>query len=139
MKYKATLPLVLLLLVIVQMSGELCMAQCEGMGTGMKTHACGMHGMAQGHCALCKHASANGNGISIAPSTPITCSGQACNSVLGLVQNRSDLGFESLVSPVSINILAPPIQDRARVSQFRDVRSTKSILPFDPLISTLRI
>jgi hypothetical protein len=135
--YKATLPLVLLLLVAGQMSAEFCMARCEGMGTGMMTHACGTPGMAQGHCPMCKHASANG--ISIASSVPITCSGQACNSVLGLVQNRSDLGFESLVSPVSINILAPPIQDRARVSQFREVRSTKSILPFDPLISTLRI
>lgn len=135
--YKATLPMLLLLLVAGQMSAEFCMAQCEGMGTGMMTPSCGMHGMAQGHCPMCKHASANG--ISIASSAPITCSGQACNSVLGLVQNRSDLRFESLVSPVSINILAPPIQDRARVSQFRDVRSTKSILPFAPLISTLRI
>jgi len=133
--YKATLPLLLLLLVAGQMSGGLCMTRCDGMAT--MARSCGMSGMAQGHCPMCKHASANG--ISIASSAPITCSGQACNSVLGLVQNRSDLGFESLVSPVSINILAPPIQDRARVSQFRDVRSTKSILPFDPLISTLRI
>jgi hypothetical protein len=135
--YKATLPLLLLLLVIGQMSGELCMARCEGIGTGMMAHACGIPGMAQGHCPMCKHASANG--ISIASSAPITCSGQACNSVLGLVQNRSDLGFESLVSPVSINILAPPIQGGARAAQFRSAQSTKSILPFDPLISTLRI
>lgn len=137
MRYKATLPLLLLLLVAGQMSAEFCMAQCEGMGTGMMTHACGTPGMAQGHCPICKHASANS--ISIASSVPITCSGQACNSILGLVQNRSDLGFEPLVSPVSIKILAPPIQDGARAAQFRDVRSTESILPFDPLISTLRI
>jgi hypothetical protein len=136
-RYKATLPVVLLLLVIGQMSGELCMARCEGMGTGLMTHACGMHGMAQIHCALCKHTS--DKRASNALSAPETCSGQACNSVLGLVQNRSDLGFESLVSPGSINILAPPIEERARAAQFRDVRSTKSILPFDPLISTLRI
>jgi len=136
-KYKATLPVVLLLLVIGQMSGELCMAQCEGMGTGMMTHPCGMHGMAQSHCALCKHSSDKraSNTLSVHEN----CSGLACNSVLGLVQNRSDLGFESLVSPVSINVLAPPIRDGARAAQFRDVRSTKSILPFDPLISTLRI
>lgn len=137
MKHKATLPLLLLLLVAGQMSAEFCMAQCEGMSTGMMAHACGMHGMAHAHCAWCKHASDKRASNTL--SAHETCSGQACNSVLGLVQNRSDLGFESLVSPVSINILAPPIQDGARAAQFRDVRSTKSILPFDPLMSTLRI
>ena len=127
--------MVLLLLVIGQMSAEFCMAQCEGMR--MTGPACTMHSMANGHCPMCKHASANG--ISIASSAPITCSGQVCNSVLELVQNRSALGLEPLVSLVSIDILGPPIEDAAPAARYRDVRSTKSILPFDPLISTLRI
>jgi hypothetical protein len=134
-KYKATLPLVLLLLVIGQMSGELCMARCEGIAT--MAPSCRLPGMAQGHCTLCKHAPDNRTGNTL--SAPETCSGQVCNSVLGLVQNRSALGLEPLVSLVSINILAPPIEDAAPAARYRDVRSTKSILPFDPLISTLRI
>jgi hypothetical protein len=136
-KHKATLPLLLLLLVVGQMSAEFCMAQCEGMSTGMMAHACGMHGMAQGHCALCKHTS--DKRVSNPLSAHETCSGQACKIVLGLVQNRSDLGFGSLVSPISMNIFAPPIQNGTRAAQFRDVRSTTSILPFDPLMSALRI
>jgi hypothetical protein len=134
-KYKATLPLLLLLLVAGQMSAEFCMAQCEGMR--MTGPACTMHKMANGHCPLCKHTSDNSTSNTL--SAPETCSGQVCNSVLGLVQNRSDRGLEPLVSPVLIDILAPPIEDGARAAQFRDARSTKSILPFDPLISTLRI
>jgi hypothetical protein len=134
-KYKATLPLVLLLLVIGQMSGELCMARCEGMAT--MTPSCGMHGTAQGHCALCKHAS--DKRTSNALSAPETCSGQICNSVLGLVQDPLDHGIRIVVAPVTIEILVPRFQDRAPAARYRDVRSTESILPFDPLISTLRI
>ena len=133
MRYKATLPLLLLLLVIGQMSGELCMARCEGMATMVPS--CAMHGMAQGHCALCKYASDKRT----SNSAPETCSGQICNSVLGLVQNRLDHGINIVVAPVTFEILVPLFQDRARAAQFRDARSTKSILPFDPLISTLRI
>lgn len=135
MKYKVTLPLLLLLLVAGQMSAEFCMAQCEGMR--MTVPACTMHSIASARCAMCKHASDKRTSNTL--SAPETCSGQVCNSVLGLVQNHSDLGLVPLVSPVSVYILVPPIQDGARVAQFRDARSTKSILPFDPLISTLRI
>jgi hypothetical protein len=134
-KHKATLPLLLLLLVVGQMSAEFCMAHCEGMR--MAEPACTMHGMAQGHCAWCKHASDKRTNNTL--SAPESCSGQVCNCVLGLVQNRSDFGLEILVSLVSIDILAPPIRDGARAAQFRDARSDKPILPFDPLTSTLRI
>ena len=127
--------MVLLLLVIGQMSGELCMARCEGMAT--MPPSCSMPGMAQGHCALCKDASDNGTSNTL--SAPETCSGQVRNSVLGLVQNRPDHGLKVVVAPVSIDILAPQIRDEARAAQFRDARSTKSIPPFDPLIATLRI
>jgi hypothetical protein len=86
---------------------------------------------------LCKHASDKRTSNTLSASE--TCSGQICNSVLGLVRNRLDHGIRIVVAPVTIEILVPLFQDRARASQFRDVRSTKSILPFDPLISTLRI
>jgi len=135
MRHKATLPLLLLLLVAGQMSAEFCMAQCQNMR--MSEPACAMHDMTHGHCASCKHASANSTDASL--STPRTCSGQTCNNVLGLLQNRSDLGVKPLISPVSIEILAPPIHEGARASRFRDARNIKSILPFDPLISSLRI
>jgi hypothetical protein len=136
-KYKVTLPVLLLLLVAGQMSAEFCMAQCEGMGMGTMEHACGMHAMAQAHCASCKHASANG--ASGALSARDACSGQICNSALGLVQNPPDHGIKPSVSPVSIDILAPPVLEGTRALHFRDARSSKSILPFDPLISSLRI
>ncbi len=135
MKHKATLPLILLLLVAGQMSAEFCRAQCEGMGMRMMAHACGMHGMA--HCASCKHASANGAGGAL--SGLDACSGQICNSVLVLVQNPPDHGIKPSVPPASIDIPAPPVLEGTRALRFRDARSTKSILPFDPLISSLRI
>jgi hypothetical protein len=135
MRHKATLPLLLLLLVAGQMSAEFCMAQCQNMR--MSEPACAMHDMTHGRCASCKHASANSRNASLL--TPRTCSGQTCNSVLGLLQNRSDLGVKPLISRVSIEIFAPPIYEGARASRFRDARNIKSILPFDPLISSLRI
>lgn len=135
--YKATLPLLLLLLVAGQMSAEFCMAQCEGMSTGMMAHTCGMDGMAQGHCPVCKHA--QDRRTSNALSVPEICSGQICNSVLRLAQNRPDHGLKVVVTSVSIDLLVSPLQDGARAARFRSARSTKSILPFDPLISTLRI
>jgi hypothetical protein len=136
-KYKATLPVLLLLLVAGQISAEFCRAQCAGMGMRMMEHACSMHGMAHAHCASCKHASAIG--ASGALSTLDACSGQICNSVLGLVQNPPDHGIKPSVSPVSIDILAPPVLEGTRTFHFRDARSTKFILPFDPLITSLRI
>jgi hypothetical protein len=135
-RYRATLPLLLLLLVAGQMSAEFCRAQCEGAGMRME-HACAMHVMAHGHCTSCKHASANGAGGTL--SAPDSCSGQFCNSVLGLVQNPPDYGIKPSVSPVSINILAPPVLEGTHTWRLRDARSAKSILPFDPLISSLRI
>jgi hypothetical protein len=127
--------MLLLLLVAGQMSAEFCMSQCEGMR--MTGPACTMDSMANGHCPLCKHTSDNRKSNTL--SAPETCSGQVCNSVLGRVQNRSALRLEPLISLSSIDILALPIEDGARAARFRDVRRTKSILPFDPLISTLRI
>jgi hypothetical protein len=134
-RYKATLPVVLLLLVIGQMSGELCMARCEGMATMALSF--GMSGMSQGHCALCKHAS--DKRTSNALSAPETCSGQICNSTLVLVQDRPVHELKIVVALVPIDILVPLFQDGARAAQCRDARRAKSILPFDPLISTLRI
>jgi hypothetical protein len=135
MRQKVTLPVLLLLLVVGQMSAEFCRAQCEGMKvTGS---ACTMHGMAHGLCASCKHASANDASGTL--SALDTCSGQICSSVLGLVQNRPDREIELLVALVSIDILAPPVREGARSLRFIDARSTTYVLPFDPMISGLRI
>lgn len=131
------MPLLLLLLVAGQLSAEFCMAQCEGMSMRMMAHACDMHGMAQGRCESCKYVSVNGPRGTI--SALETCSGQICNSVLGLVQNRPNYGFKPLVALVSVEALAPPVLEGMRPLRFKDSRSTKSIPPFDPLISSLRI
>ena len=135
MKCRIALPLLLLLLLVGQMSAEFCMAQCDGMR--MTEPGCAMHGIAHAHCASCKHAYANGAGGAL--SARGACSGQICNSVLGLVENPPDHGTKPSVSPVSVDILAPPVPEDTRMFHFRDARSTKSILPFDPLISSLRI
>jgi hypothetical protein len=135
MSYKAVLPLLLLLLLAGQMSAEFCMAQCEGMR--MTEPACTMHGMSHGHCASCKHASANG--VSTSLSTLGICCGQTCNSVLGLVQNLADHEIKPLVGTASIDILAPPLLEGTHPVRLRDTRSIRYILLFDPLISSLRI
>jgi hypothetical protein len=135
MKYKVTLPVLLLLLVAGQMSAEFCMARCQGMR--MTEPACAMHEMAHGHCAPRKHASINGMSTSL--STLGTCSGQACNSALELMQNRTDPEVKPLVVAISSDILISPILERTRQVHFRDARSTRSIPPFDPLISSLRV
>jgi hypothetical protein len=129
------MPLLLLLLIGGQMSAEFCRAQCEGRM--LTAHACGMHGMAHAHCASCKHASANSTNASL--STPKTCSGQTCNSILELVQVRTDPEVRPLVVAVSFDILAPSVLEDTHPARFRNGRSTRSIPPFDPLISGLRI
>jgi hypothetical protein len=135
MKYKATLPVLLLLLVAGQMSAELCMAQCQSMRTAEPE--CAMHEMAHGHCASCKHASANGTSTSL--STLGTCSGQNCNGALALVQIRPDSEIKPLVVAKSFDIPTPPVIRATRPVYLRIARSTRSIPPFDPLISILRI
>ena len=137
MKYKVTLPVLFLLLVAGQMSAEFCMARCEGMSTRMLAHACGMHGMAQGQCAMCNHASASGTNS--AASAPETCSDQICNSVLGLLQNRHDFGIEPSVAAIPLDVVIPPVLEGDSSVRFRTARSTQSIPRFDPLISSLRI
>ncbi len=135
MRLKATLPVFLLLLLAGQLSAELCMAQCQSMR--MTEPACAMHEMSHGHCASCKHASANGTNASLA--TMETCSGQTCNNVLGLEQSRSNTEIRPSVKAVSFDILPPPVVEDTDPVRFRDARSTRSIPPFDPLISSLRI
>jgi hypothetical protein len=135
MRYKATLPVLLLLLVAGQLSPEFCMAQCESLR--MMEPACPMHEMSHGHCASCKHASANGTNASLA--TFGTCSGQSCNNVLGLAQSRPNSEMRPLVTAVSSNILPPSVLEDTHPVRFGDARSTRFIPPFDPLISGLRI
>jgi hypothetical protein len=135
MMQKTTLPVLLLLLVAGQMSAEFCMARCEGMR--MTEPTCIMHGISHGHCASCKHTSANGASTSL--SALDTCFGQICNGVLGLVQKRPDRGIEPLVATVSFDIFALPLREGTRRFRFSNKRSTRYILPFDPLISSLRI
>jgi hypothetical protein len=134
MRRKATLPVLLLLLVAGQLSAGFCRAQCEDMRRSGP--ACAMHEMAHGHCASCKHASAGTNSCL---STVGTCFGQTCNRVLGLVQNRPEPGTRRLVESVSSDILAPRALEGTHPVRFRDARISRSIPPFDPLISSLRI
>jgi hypothetical protein len=96
----------------------------------------GMPGMAQGQCPMCKHASANGT--SVVCSAPGACSGQACYSVLGLLQNRN-IGIKPLVAAVPVAIVTPPLLEGYSPVRFRTTRTTKSNSPFDPLLSNLRI
>jgi hypothetical protein len=135
MKLKATLPVLLLLLLAGQMSAELCMAQCEGMR--MMSHECGMHHMNNGHCASCKHASVSGTTTILAASE--TCSGQICNSVLGLPQNRAGQEIKPLVATVFLVHLDLQVPEGESPLQLRTARSTEFIPPFDPLGSSLRI
>jgi hypothetical protein len=135
MRLNATLPVILLLLVAGQLSADFCMAQCQSMR--MAAPACAMQEMSHGHCASCKHASANSTNASL--STPGTCSGQTCKNVLGLAQSRPNSEIRPSVTAVSIDILPPPVLEDRHPVRLRDARSTRSIPPFDPLISSLRI
>ncbi len=96
-----------------------------------------MHEMVHGHCASCKHASANDTTIFL--STLGTCSGQTCIGTLELVQNRTYPEAKPLVVAQSFDNLPSPVLGGTPNVQFRDARSTRSIPPFDPLISNLRI
>jgi hypothetical protein len=133
--HKATLPLILLLLVAGQFSAELCMAQCQSVK--MTEPECAMHAMAHGHCPSCKHASAKGTNASL--STLGTCLGQTCNSVLGLAQSRPNYEIRLVASAISCETLCVPDLEDTRPLSIGDVRSTRSLTPFDPLISSLRI
>ena len=135
MRHKATLPLLLLLLVAGQMSAEFCTAQCQNVR--MTEPTCAMHEMAHGHCASCKHVFANSRNTSL--STPRTCSGQTCTRTLELVKARTDPEAKPLVAAVSLDALAPRDLGDTHRARFRVARSTRSIPPFDPLISSLRI
>jgi hypothetical protein len=135
MRHKATLPLLLLLLVAGQLSAEFCMVQCQGMR--MTEPACAMHEMARDHCASCKHASASDTSASL--SALGTCPGQACNSVLGLALSRPDHEVGLLIPSVSFDVLVPPVLVGMGRMHYRDARSTRSIRPFGPLTPSLRI
>jgi hypothetical protein len=120
------LPVLLLLLVIGQMSAEICRARCEAMPC-----------MAHCHDASCRHASANFTRATLLASE--TCSGQICRNPLWLPQNRPD--HESMLSITSVpfNVPVPEVLEGEHPVRFRTGRSTESIPPFDPLISSLRI
>lgn len=137
MRRKATFPAILLLFLLVagQMSAELCRAQCEGMA--MTEPVCQMHGMAHCHNPSCQHASVDA--ASTAVSAPETCSGQICQNVLALPQNRLHQEIRTLAAVVSLDIPKPLTRERKPLARFRASRSTKSIPSFDPLISSLRI
>src|ERR1035438_8584999 len=127
MMYKATLPVLLLLLVAGQMSAEFCMARCESMR--MTQPACTMHGMAHGDCASCSHASAMSAGGAF--SVPETCSGHTCNSVLGLLQNRPDQRIRPLVVAAFDVAVRPALED-GRPAHFSATRTTEFSPPFAP-------
>jgi hypothetical protein len=135
MKCKVTLPLLLLLLIAGQLSAEFCRAQCEGMK--QSEPGCAMREMAHGHCALCKHSSADSTINTL--STFETCSGQICNGVLGLAVYRSNYEIRPLAEAGSLDVLVPRILDVMPRARFDGARSTRYIPPFDPLISSLRI
>jgi hypothetical protein len=78
------------------------------------------------------HASDGGPSNTLSVSE--TCSGQICNGVLGLALNRPDREMESLVAPLCI----APVRECARSLRFIDARSTRYVLAFDLLISSLR-
>jgi hypothetical protein len=116
MRHKATLPLLLLLLVAGQMSAEFCAAQCQNMRMAEPT--CAMHKMAHSHCASCKHAFADSRNASL--STPRTCSGQTCTRALELVKVRTDPEVKPLVAAISFDVLAPPLLEDTHRARFRD-------------------
>jgi hypothetical protein len=128
--------LLLLLLMVGQVSAELCRAQCEGVG--MTEPVCKMHGMAHCHNPSCEHASVNAASITV--STPETCSGQICQNVLELPQSGPDHEIKPLAVAVSLDIASRPALDHQLPVRFRASRSsTQSKPPFDPLISSLRV
>lgn len=135
MKPKATLPLLLLLLVFGQISAELCMARCESMAT--MAPSCRTQRMAQDHCAMCNHASAVVAGSVLLAQD--TGSGKLCNSVLGLLPNRTEKGMQPWVAAVSSVLVTLPALEDIRPVRYRTTRSTESTPQFDPLISSLRI
>jgi hypothetical protein len=93
--------------------------------------------MAPGQCALCKHALANG--ASSIVSVPENCSGQICENVLGLQQDRADQELRPFAAAVSLDVHSQLGLERTIPVRFRATRSTHPIPPFDALISTLRI
>ena len=101
------------------------------------SRGCEMHGMAHGRCALCDHASTHG--VRTAFSAPDTPCGQICQSALWLLQNGADHQIKPLVAPASFDALAAAVLEAEYLVPFGTTRSTNSIPPFDPLISSLRI
>ena len=131
---KAILPMLLLLLVAGQMSGEVCGARCENMSA--VAPIC-VRGMAHGHCPLCDHASANGARERL--STPETCCGQICKVVFGQLESSPDQGRKPLVIAVSIRPTLFTFSEDTRHVRFGIAQHRRPISPFDPLTSTLRI
>jgi len=138
MKRIALLPVLLLLLVSLQAYAGVCSVRCGVMALAVSRNS--MPAMANCRDDISSGAAVGAGAMLIAPRR---CSGTVCQSDLQLLQNRTSPDVEGRFLPVAvvtpadfpiIRLLKEHISRRFGVE-----RSTQSIHPFDPVISSLRI
>lgn len=134
---RATMSVLLLLLVSVQAFAVMCSVRCATMGHADTQNSMpgitNCHGMSN-HPAI--------GAASYAVLAAHGCSSEICQSDLSLLQNRTtqEIGALplSMVTAVVVSSPAKPFQNTIRLWLGAN-RCTNSIPPFDPLISSLRI
>ena len=134
MRLRATCLLLLLLLVGLQSSGVACAVRCETMANlGSPSRMSGM--------ANCQMASQSdpGHQEMAAYISSQSCAGHLCMNDWTFLQNQvvHDLSVASSPVVLAVHFVAPiPIASRLK---FEANRSTRTIPPFDPLVSNLRV
>ena len=134
MRLRITCSLLLFLLVSAQVFASMCAIRCETMtGTASRNQMAGMI-----HCHMTSQPdSGPQRTYALTPSQP--CTGHVCRNDWTFLQTSvvHEFGFTSL--SIAFSDHAVPSLPIAGHLQFQANRSTNSIPPFDPLVSTLRI
>ncbi|MHB1935449.1 MAG: hypothetical protein ACYCOR_02555 [Acidobacteriaceae bacterium] len=135
MRPKATLPLLLLLLMTVQAFAAVCDARCAAMSISMSRNS--MPGMANCH-GMVSVAVAGRQAVAALTSSQL-CASQICKSDWTFLRSPvvHELDISTLPATVSGSV-AIPVQIACPL-QCNTGRSTHSITAHDPLISKLRI
>ncbi|MBS1821291.1 MAG: hypothetical protein JST61_04865 [Acidobacteria bacterium] len=134
MRLKATCSLLLFLLVGVQGFASVCAVRCETMASMGSLSR--MSGMA--NCQMASQSGSNDQEMAAYISSQ-SCAGHLCTNDWTFLQNQVDHELNVAALPMAFAghpIVPIPIASRL---QFDANRSTRSIPPFDPLISNLRV
>lgn len=139
MARKIAIPVILLSLVVVQASVVNCGLKCGAMNH--TASPCTMQGMQD--CPDMQDEACPSSSWTSVQQAPADCSWKLCMLDVSLLQSQAEhetlLAKGSFIGAIFKNVLADEVFAGHRLSQFTVTRSTQSIPPFDPLISTLRI